>query len=146
MSDLDDVVLAVCRMPLDQERSHVDAMERSGYLDHRGAISVEHLYACLTQNLDLVDAWQGWSDDNRASPARYLRSIGTGPFEVGLIQGGRTTERLTFDDRARACAEYILREVESIVAVHRSWQRGCAVVAIAVVLIVAIAIAITLRG
>ena len=45
MSSLDEVVAEICRMPLDPDgRSHIDLLERTGYLDHRGELTVERVY------------------------------------------------------------------------------------------------------
>ena len=126
MPSLDDVVAAICRMPLDRygKDSHVDLVERSGYLDHRREVTVERIYDCLANDPALIDAWQDWCDDNRSTPAWYFRTLGPGEFEVGHFnRSGTTTVRLRFDDRQRACAEYMLRDLEMLGVWAEHWLR-----------------------
>ena len=118
MANLDDVLTAVCRLPLDfrgSRSSAHDLIVKSGYLALRREITVEHLYDRLALNQQLVDAWQLWSDDNRGWPAWYIESVGpgNGKFEVGYYDNGKTSQRL-FDDRNRACAEYAHHTLEQL--------------------------------
>lgn len=125
MSSLDEVVAEICRMPLDPHgRSHIDLLERTGYLDHRGELTVERVSQCLAADPALVDAWQQWVDDNRSTPAWYFTTRGPREYEVGNIaRDGSTTERLTFDDRTLACADYIVREVDQLAGYAEAWPR-----------------------
>ena len=45
--------------------------------------------------------------------------------EVGadICRDGNTTERLTFDDRRLACAEFIVRDVEQLAGIAEAWLR-----------------------
>jgi len=114
MPSLDEVVAEICRMPLDRhDRSNVDLLARTGYLDHRGELTVERVYDYLAGDPSLIIAWQDRCDDNRSTPAWYFTTVGLREYEVGyLTRDGRITERLRFDDRRLACAEYIVRDVE----------------------------------
>lgn len=125
MPSLDEVVAEICRMPLDPHgRSHIDLLERTGYLGHRGELTVERVYACLADDPALVVAWQDWCDDNRSTPAWYFTTVGPHEYEVGHIaRDGSTTERLRFDDRRRACAEFIVRDVEQLADIAEAWLR-----------------------
>lgn len=125
MSSLDEVVAEICRVPLDPRGlSHIDLLGMAGYLDHRGELTVERVYDCLADDPALVDSWQEWCDDNRSTPAWYFTTLGPREFEVGHVaRDGNTTERLTFDDRRLACAEYIVREVEQLAGYAEAWLR-----------------------
>lgn len=108
MPSLDEVIAAICRMPL----------------DHRGEVTVEHLYECLAKDPRLIDAWQVWSDDNRSTPAWVFGTLGPNEFEVRHFdRSGSTTVRLRFEDRGRACAEYMLRNLETLADDAEVWLR-----------------------
>lgn len=109
-----EVVTAVCRLPIDFRRGNVSAtalVRRSGYLAARHEVTVDRLADCLATDPDLVGAWLTWSEDNRSTPAWYIEALGTGGFEVGYYDHGRTSQ-VAFDDRIRACAEYLFRYLE----------------------------------
>lgn len=123
---LDEVADAIVRLPLDERAnlSHVDLINRSGYMARRGQVSVGDLYRRLAPEPALVEAWQGWVDDNRGYPAWYFRPIGGGRFEVGhLDRRLNTTKRHVFDEYARACAEYVHREIEDLANAAEIWRR-----------------------
>lgn len=122
-----DLIEAVCRLPLEDQatgRSHVDLVHRTGYLDRRGEVTIDRLHAYLSERPELIDAWQIWVTDNRSTPAWYFKDVSPGRFEVGQVgRDGRMVASLVFDDRARACAEYIVRDVEQIAGIAESVLR-----------------------
>jgi hypothetical protein len=123
---LEDVADAIVRMPRDErdDLSHIDLITRTGYPAHRGEVSVDDLYRRLAKDPPLVEAWQGWVDDHRGYPAWYFASIGPGQWEVGhLDRRFETTHRQVFDDRARACAEYLYGEMELLADTAELWRR-----------------------
>lgn len=123
---LDEVADAIVRMPLDEgpNDSHVSLLQGTGYMAHRGEITVEALYRRLAGRPDLLDAWQIWVDDNRGYPAWYFGPGVDGRFVVGrLTRPFDVTEREYFDDRAHACAEYVRREIDLIADVIDLWRR-----------------------
>jgi hypothetical protein len=112
MKDSDDVVLAVCRMPVDFQSGHrppSELLRRSGYFAARSTITAETLVDCLSRHPYLVQAWTNWSEDKRTDRGWYLDALVVGYHEPGV----RHTP-VRFDDPVRACAEFVLREVESI--------------------------------
>ena len=58
----------------------------------------------LRREPDLVDAWQRFSYDNRATPSAYLHGT-----EVGMYDQG-TEDVVHHDDRVDACADFLLRK------------------------------------
>ena len=120
MPDADDVVEAVCRLPLDfyaiESVSAVDLVRRSGYLALRHDVTVARLTTCLREHPGWVDAWFAWSADNRSSPAWYVRESNPGTFELGFYEGpgGVPTETLT--DKTRAAAEFVHRYLDQVIA------------------------------
>jgi hypothetical protein len=117
VTELDLVVTAVCSLAEAYrtfgDRSAVDLVRRSGYLDQRARVTVDRLVECLADHPDWVSSWFAWSDDSRGSPRWYVLECGPAHFEVGSFDG----ERRPLDsmaDRVRACAEFVHREVASI--------------------------------
>jgi hypothetical protein len=119
MADVDAVVQAVCRLPIDHSLgtlSAVDLVEGSGYLRLRSQITVERLAGCLAGHTDWVDAWFGWSADNRSTPAWWIGGIGNDRYEVGYSERPPVADPapLVFRGKVVACAEYVHRELEQI--------------------------------
>jgi hypothetical protein len=119
--DVDEVVLAVCRLPVDYESmgrfNAVELMQRSGYPTERSFVTVDRLSACLADHPDWVNAWFSWSDDTRTTPAWYIRACGPDRFEVGLHDGPGSQLPMAFDNRVRACAEFVHRAIDSIAGI-----------------------------
>ncbi len=112
----EEVLARVARLPLDFKsgrRSAHALIADSGYRAHRGEINVDRLERYLATEPDLVDAWLVWSGDNRGWPAWYIEPDGHGRYEVGYYDGGRSSVQ-AFDDKVRACAEYVHRELEHL--------------------------------
>jgi hypothetical protein len=115
---LDSVVEAVCRLPIDfrslRKFSEVELLRESGYLSARAAVTLELLADCLANHPDWCDAWFGWSDDKRSSPSWWLDGTGPSEYRVGYYDPSleRQAEPMLFNDRARACAEFVSRELE----------------------------------
>jgi hypothetical protein len=74
-------------------------------------VTVERLSTCLAKEPGLVDAWLMWSEDNRSTPAWYLVKGEDGRLQVGYYDHGWVSQT-TFDDRIRACAEYVHHYVD----------------------------------
>ena len=123
---LDEIADAIVRMPLDEgpNDSHISLLRATGYMDHRGEISVDLLYSRLCLDAHLVEAWHTWVDDQRTTPAWYFRTLDAGRFEVGMFdRQGRRVNVQVFVDRAHACAEYLRHEIDSIAEVIDLWSR-----------------------
>ena len=80
-------------------------------------IPIDDLLVVLRSDPLKVESWLTWSDDKRTGSGWYLRELETGEFGVGYHpnQTGRELER--YSDACIACANYIKREIESIL--HR---------------------------
>jgi hypothetical protein len=119
-SELDETVDAVCRLPIDYASfriySTVELLRRSGYLAVRSEITVDHLAASLAERPDWVDAWVARSAEARARTYWFIRECGPEEWEVAWFDGSANRRSTSFGDRTRACAEYVLRELESIAA------------------------------
>jgi hypothetical protein len=117
-SELDETVDTVCRMPIDYASfriyTAVELIRRSGYVAARAEVTVERLAASLAAHSDWVDAWFAWSAENRARTHWFIRDCSPEEWEVARLDGDANRRSMVFADRTRACAEYVLRELESI--------------------------------
>jgi hypothetical protein len=59
----------------------------------------------LTDRPELIDAWEGFSEDNRSTPAPYLRDSEVGDFD------GSSSCVIIHEDRVSACIDFIFRRV-----------------------------------
>jgi hypothetical protein len=118
VTELDLVVSAVCSLAEDYrtfgDRSTVELIRRSGYLEHRSDVTVDRLAECLAANPGFVRAWFAWSEDTRSDAHWSLRPCGPDSFEVGFLDAAGLHSVVPFDDEVRACAEYVQREVARI--------------------------------
>jgi hypothetical protein len=117
--DPDATTVAICRLPLDfytlGNVSPIELLRRSGYKAVRSEVTIERLSACLREHPSWVDPWFRWSEDNRSTPAWYVREVRPGEYELGSVdRHGSVTPRLVLDDKVAACAEYIHRRVAQI--------------------------------
>ncbi len=95
--------------------SALELVRRSGYPAARCEVTTERLAACLGGHPGWVDAWFGWSQDNRSTPAWYVRATTAGQYEVGSVgRDGSVATQLFMGDKVAACAEYICRAVAQI--------------------------------
>jgi hypothetical protein len=79
-------------------------------LESPQALTREGITEFLQENPNLIDAWMQWSEDQRTSPAWWFAKTNR-VYTVGLYPGG---EEFTFTDRFDACAEFVIRQIESI--------------------------------
>jgi|SRR5579862_6671763 len=109
-----NVVANICEIPLRFKAGNVSVwilVNESGYRESSKVISVEAVSSYLAEHPHLVKAWLLYSDDKRVSSGWFLAERAADAFEVGHYPKGKT---LSFSDRYRACAEFIIREVGSV--------------------------------
>jgi hypothetical protein len=125
MDDPDRTIEALCRLPVDFHAlgnvSPVDLVVRSGYPAVASQVTADRARRCLAAHPDWVDSWFVWSDDQRSSPAWWLAEKSATTYEVGYSDPKleRQEPPLVFDDRVRACAEFMVRAIASIEASRR---------------------------
>ena len=118
MPSVDEVVLAVCRLPQDFYASKNltvgDLVRSSGYPAIRSQLTIERLAACLRSHPDWVARWLDLSADNRSSPAWYVIEADQGEFHLGFYDGQRSEPPAVITDRVSAVAEFIHRYLEHV--------------------------------
>ena len=120
MDDMDRTVEAVCRLVVDfrvlGNVSAVDLVVMSGYQSAADRITVDRVTECLNAHPDWVEAWLMWSQDQRSSPAWWVAARSTSGYEVGYHDPRLKRQRppFVFDDKVRACGEFVVRAAQSI--------------------------------
>ena len=72
---------------------------------------VRNVRAELDRRPELVDAWLGFVEDQRGTPAPYFQETG----EVGIVQpDGKASGSFVHADLRDACADYLFRESMSV--------------------------------
>jgi hypothetical protein len=116
---LDATVERISRLSVDfyaGAKSMAQLISESGITRFPLALSIRHICAYITAHPEIVDDWLRWSENKRVSAGWYFIRRASG-FEVGFHPDG---EVLSISDPNLACAEFVAREVGSIVARHHS--------------------------
>lgn len=99
-----------------RDRSMLDLLQSSGYLQDHDAITEQQLAAVFEASPDLIHPWFLHSERKRTKYGYYLvpptgSPDGRGDWVVGYHAGGRV-ER--FSDGATACARFVKFEAENL--------------------------------
>jgi hypothetical protein len=116
---LDTVVERISRLPIDfyaGSKSMVQLIAESEVATFPSALSVQRIRTYIIANPQIVDHWLRWSENKRVSAGWYFIRRASG-FAVGFHPDG---EILNISDPYLACAEFIAREVGSVVARQHS--------------------------
>ncbi len=103
--------------------SAVQLVRDSGLVENPGSLSRDCVLSFLKGRPELVECWLQWSQDKRVSSGWYFSRHEEG-FIVGYHPEGARTK---FENMIDACAEFVLREVESIaqeLRSNKSLERG----------------------
>lgn len=119
---LDRIVTAVCRMPLDFSRRGdvlmFELLKESGYLTRADEITERLIAGHMRMHPGLVDAWLGYSKDQRCTPAWCLIAESANSrsgWSVGFVaESGRLESELAFSDRYTATAYFIKQQAETL--------------------------------
>jgi hypothetical protein len=110
-----DVVARACELLADRERKRVPLLQlvnESGFREAPALLTTEAATTYLGLHQELIQPWLIYSMNKRASKGWYI--VGkAGQYEVGYVPIGQR-EVLRFEDRTRACAEFVVREVREI--------------------------------
>jgi hypothetical protein len=114
---VEEVAEAVCRMAHDffylADRSMLDLLAASGYLQVHEAITEQHLQSIFSANPDLIRPWL--SVRNGGKYGHYLLQPGTSAdhndWVVGYNPRGKAEH---FRDASAACARFVKCKAESL--------------------------------
>ena len=101
----------ICNLPADIRAGNQSAYDlvRSSGIEFRTLTAAEVL-PVLRSNPSLVNDWAMWSEDQRSTPAYYFLEE-DGRYVVGRLP---EEDRVEFDDRFSACADFIVKAVNLI--------------------------------
>jgi hypothetical protein len=104
----------ICRIPESLPRHSLrDLVAAVGYEEVRPALTRQDLTEHLARHPGLVLEWLRYSEDKRTSGGWYLLHPSTG-WLVGRLAGPEQERELRFGTGPEACAEFILRELDSL--------------------------------
>ena len=108
--DLREICSLPARFPT-SGLSWVDLVRQSPMAGIQSRLTEDRLAEFLRSNQEHIELWLGWSEDKRSTPSAFFRQSGP-RYEVGYIgSGGERQPSEFFDEPARACAHFILREL-----------------------------------
>jgi len=110
------VVGRICRLPVDfysGSKSMVQLVAESGIRECPSALAASVISPYLTDHPELIEYWLRWSENKRVSSGSYL-ICRSGGYVVGFHPNGET---LAFTEPPTACAEFVVREVRTILAI-----------------------------
>ena len=104
----------ICRIPEAlPRRSLRDLVDETGYRDLRPTLSRDDVASHLVRHPKLVLDWLRYSENKRTSGGWYLVHPSSG-WVVGRLAGPEQERELRFGSGPEACAEFILRELDSV--------------------------------
>jgi hypothetical protein len=104
----------ICRIPEAlSRRSLSDLVADTGYRDLRPTLTRQDVASHLARHPGLVLEWLRYSEDKRTRGGWYLLHPPTG-WVVGRAAEPDQERELRFGSGPEACAEFILRELDSV--------------------------------
>ena len=119
--NVEECVGKICRIPEDfrtSDKSPYQLAKDSGFLMFSESISTRDIEHNLIKNTKLIDAWQLWSLNKRTWG--YCLTTGKSPAVSAMNQNATVTFNKAFDSNSEACAEFIYREVTSILGIDKN--------------------------
>jgi hypothetical protein len=113
--DQNEIVERVCRLPVEfygGSKSMLQLVAESGIAAFLALLTAPNLLGHITTHSELVEEWLRWSANKRVTSGWYFRCQGD-HYIVGFHPEG---EVMTFGEPALACAEFVVREVDALVA------------------------------
>jgi hypothetical protein len=114
----------ICRIPQALERRSLrDLVAETGYKDLRASLTRGDVADHLARHPALVLDWLHYSQDKRTSGGWYLLHPPS-EWVVGRLGGPEHDRELRFRSGPEACAEFILRELDSVAGDPVGTQRS----------------------
>jgi hypothetical protein len=113
----------VCRLSIDfysGSKSMVELVSDSGIEADPSRLAVANMIGYITTHPEVVESWLRWSENKRVTSGWYFSRNG-GRFEVGFFPDG---DVLIFSDPSLACAEFVVREVKTLMDLRRAKPNG----------------------
>jgi hypothetical protein len=88
-------------------------VQESGYFQLKNSISESEISQCLIEYPELISDWLQWSDDQRCTPKIIFEQGESGRYHISRYPEGEQFEGFNSLDSFKACAYYIIRELEN---------------------------------
>ena len=115
--DCETILERACCLPRDffedGSKSTVQLVQEGGIREHPDCLSVPAIKSVLRRQPELVAWWQRWSENKRVSAGWYFLED-DGEFVLGYFPDGKEQR---YADALDACAEFVLRELKSLLTV-----------------------------
>jgi hypothetical protein len=122
----DSCIEKICNLPFDfkvAEKSSVTLLQESKFADFYYVITKQDIKDYLSLNVNLIETWEIWSEDKRTWG--YYLSISPDKYFVGsLDKDGKENFSKSFSTAIDACAEFILREVSTILDIKNDKNKN----------------------
>lgn len=107
----------LCQIPKKfktENKSIYDLLQEIGYFENSDFVSKDLLEEYLKNNPETIKEWFFYSEDKRTSQGWYIKEKNK-TIAVGYFDNiNSTTQEKIFDSLNKACAAFILNEIESI--------------------------------
>ena len=111
---MSSVILKICSLPKDfhsqGNKSIIQLFQESGYLEESKLVTKKTLITYLTANPNLTDDWENYSSDKRV-PQEWYFLKDNDQWIVGYSGTTSQEQKLQYNSKFEACAEFILREL-----------------------------------
>lgn len=120
INNKNDCIKKICNLPLDfkvENKSSVNILLESKFIEFSCVISKHEIKDYLFLNKKLIDIWKLWSENKRT--LGYYLLINSDKYFMGSIdKDGKENFSKSFITAEDACAEFILREVSTILNIN----------------------------
>lgn len=114
----EEIVERICKLPAEfyavRTKSIVQLVGESSLRDHLALLTVSTIERYLEAHPEDIQPWFLWSADKRVTSGWFFTRRADS-FAVEFYPDG---EGLSFSEPERACAEFVVREVTALLAIH----------------------------
>jgi hypothetical protein len=114
----DDIINQMIWIPEIRKKRNIslyDILREMGLLKMEKEIIEKEIYLELLKEPFCVDLWLGWSEDKRCSSSWFFRRDSEGKYEVGYYSNDERIELIKFNDKFKACAFFIKKEIFELI-------------------------------
>ncbi|MGD9633579.1 MAG: hypothetical protein AB7G28_24435 [Pirellulales bacterium] len=114
------MITCICELPrrlkCAQTKTACEILDECNALAQLDLINSDDIKSHLSRHPELINDWLCYSEDQRCTPANCFIEINQG-YTVARYPGG---VKMVFDDRASACTEFIIRQLDRILDLRKT--------------------------